>query len=76
MILGDPHVMPATAKMKALYGKKVIGSFKGKPIVPGVAGKGQGDFDLMVHKMVTHKGMSEASAKKIAGRAYQNKYGK
>jgi hypothetical protein len=64
-----------TPEMKKQYGDKVVGSYNGKPLVPGEAGQGQGDFNYMVQKLMATKGMSLQSATKIAAKAKNLKYG-
>lgn len=63
------------AEVKAKYGSKVIGMYKGKPLVPGEAGKGQGDFEFMVDKLKATRGMSDESARNVAGKIRWKLYG-
>lgn len=57
------------------YGDKVAGGYKGKPLVPGEAGKNQADYDFLVDKIRITQGLSTLSAKKIAGKVFWSKYG-
>ena len=50
------------------YGDRVVGAYKGKPLVPGEAGAGQGDFQFLVDKIRVTQGMDYGSATKIAGK--------
>lgn len=61
---------PANAsKAKLLSGsEKAIGIYKDRPLVPGEAGKSQGDFSFLVDKLHYHNGYSLDAAKKIAGK--------
>ena len=73
-----------TPEMKAEYGDKVTEAYNGKPCVPGVKGSAehpQGDFNLMVDKMVKIDGVPkevdnpEAYAKGTAAKMMNKKYG-
>ena len=57
------------------YGDSVVGVYKGKPLVPGEAGPGQGDFKFLVDKIRTIEGLSYNSAVKIAGKVKFRMYG-
>ena len=57
------------------YGDKVVGVYNGKPLVPGEAGPGQGDFDFMVDKLQVTRGLSINSAVRIAAKAKLGLYG-
>lgn len=66
----DAHITDGvTPEMKAKYGGKVVGTYKGKPLVPGEAGPGQGDFQYLVDKLIVVNGVDYATAAKIAGKA-------
>lgn len=71
-----------TIPMKAKYGDKVVGAFPThnmsgavamKPLVPGDAGPGQGDFEFLVQKLMIRQGLSEQQAARIAV-SYNNKH--
>lgn len=64
-----------TDDMRVKYGDRVIGAYKGKPLVPGEAGRGQGDFNFFVDKLRVTKGYGLAKATKIAGKVNQTLYG-
>jgi len=64
-----------TEEMREQYGDKVVGNYKGKPLVPGEKGVGQGDFIFHKDKLMVCEGLSETSAKKIAGKISWGKYG-
>lgn len=64
-----------TPEMKAKYGSKVVGAYKGKALVPGEAGRDQGDFQYLVDKLMVTRGLSKASATKIAGSVNAKLYG-
>jgi hypothetical protein len=64
-----------TSEMKEKYGDNVVGAWKGKPLVPGHAGRGEGDFQFLVDKIQITQGLSEDVAKRIAGKAFWRKYG-
>jgi len=57
------------------YGDSVVGVYKGKPLVPGEAGSGQGDFQFLVDKIKITQGLSHMSAVKIAGKVKFMMYG-
>jgi len=57
------------------YGDSVVGVYKGKPLVPGEAGAGQGDFQFLVDKIRVTEGLSYSSAVKIAGKVKAVRYG-
>ena len=61
--------------LQAKYGEKLAGVYKGKPLVPGEAGPGQGDFQLLVDKIKVTQGLSHASAVKIAAKVKHSMYG-
>jgi len=71
----DAHSEDAIAKAQKLAGKKAVGMYQGKPLVPGEAGAGQGDFQFLVHKLMATKGYSLEAATKIAGKIAHAKYG-
>lgn len=72
----EPHTKShITPEMKVQYGDKVVGAYQGKALVPGSAGKGQGDFKFMVDKIQVTRGLSEDAAKRIAGSTFWKKYG-
>jgi len=59
------------------YGDKVVGGYKGKPLVPGVKGSAsnpQGDFDFLSDKIKVTQGLSTLSAKKIAAKVMWSKF--
>lgn len=62
-------------EIKAKYGDKVVGMYQGKPLVPGEAGPGQGDFQLLVDKIKVTQGLSHGSAVKIAAKVKYRMYG-
>lgn len=53
---------------------KAHGHFNGKPLIPG-PGPGQGDFDLLVNKLMVDRGLDHVSAVKIAGKVRHNLHG-
>ncbi len=73
----DPLVKSTqpTPEMKVMYGDSIKGVYKGKPLVPGVAGPGQGDFQYMVDSIRIKQGLSHQAAKAIAGKVKVMKYG-
>lgn len=72
----QPHTEASiTPAIKAKYGAKVVGVFNGKPLVPGEAGPGQGDFDFLVNKLVVTQGVDPSIARKIAAKVNHNLYG-
>jgi len=54
--------------MQAKYGDKLVGMYKGRALVPGEAGAGQGDFSYLVDKIKITQGLSHASATKVAAK--------
>jgi hypothetical protein len=64
-----------TEDMTSQYGDKVVGSYHGKPLVPGEMGAGQGDFDYLVDKLQITKGLSLNSAVRIAAKIKLGLYG-
>lgn len=59
------------------YGDKVVGGYKGKPLVPGVKGSAnnpQGDFNFLSDKIRVTQGLSTLSAKKIAAKVMWSKF--
>lgn len=72
----QPYVASqATDAHVAEFGDSVVGAYQGKPLVPGVAGPGQGDFQYLVDKLRVTQGLSYSSAAKIAGKIKVMKYG-
>lgn len=72
----DPYTKTQiTEGMKTKYGDRVIGAYKGKPLVPGEAGRGQGDFDFLVDKLRCTRGLGIDAATKIAGKVTKTLYG-
>ena len=65
----------ATKAMKAQYGDSVTGAYQDKPLVPGEAGAGQGDFQYLVDKLVVTRGLSPLAATKVAAKIKWNMYG-
>lgn len=65
-----------TAEMKAQHGDKVVGVYDGKPLVPGEAGKGQGDFNYVKDKIMITQGVDADVARQIAAKSYQTKFAK
>ena len=63
-----------TAAMKAKYGAKVVGAYKGKPLVPGMAGRDQGDMTFLIHKLIV-SGISPGGAVTLAKSIASKKYG-
>ena len=66
-----PHGSPeAKLWFKNILEPHVKGTmeYMGKPLVPGEAGPGQGDFDYLVAKIQITQGLSYFSAAKIAGK--------
>lgn len=57
------------------YGDSVVGVYKGKPLVPGNIGPGQGDMDFLIDKIRVVHGLSYLSAKKVAWKVFSYKYG-
>lgn len=57
------------------YGDRIVGVYKGKPLVPGEAGPGQGDFQLLIDKIKITQGLSHTSAVKIAAKVKHMMYG-
>jgi hypothetical protein len=71
---------PGTSEAKAWWTKveadcKAAGMYQGKPLVPGEAGKGQGDFGFMVDKMRIANGYDAGLATKIAANIKYKLYG-
>lgn len=64
-----------TEDMVAKYGDRVVGSYQGKPLVPGEAGHGQGDFQFLVDKLQVTRGLSPSAATKIAAKIKMDLYG-
>jgi hypothetical protein len=67
-----------TEEMREQYGDKLIGSFDGKPMVPGEPGtlqNPQGDWDYLVAKIRVTEGLSQDAAEKVAGSIKQKLYG-
>jgi hypothetical protein len=64
-----------TDDMRTKYGDRVIGAYKGKPLVPGEAGRGQGDFEFLVDKLRVTRGLTIGAAEKIAGKIKGTLYG-
>jgi hypothetical protein len=64
-----------TPELQDQYGDRIVGVYKGKPLVPGEAGAGQGDFAFLVDKIRVTKGLEYLSAVKIAGKIKALKYG-
>ena len=72
----EPYVKSTiTDDMRSEYGDQVIGAYKGKALVPGQSGPGQGDFQFLVDKIKLTHGLSHFSAVKIAGKIKYLKYG-
>ena len=57
------------------YGDHIIGVYKGKPLIPGESGAGQGDFDYLVDKIRITQGLDYQSATKIAGKIQLMRFG-
>jgi hypothetical protein len=64
-----------TEDLATKYGDKVVGVYKGKPLVPGEAGRGQGDFGYLVDKLQVTRGLTPGAATKIAGKIKWTMYG-
>ena len=64
-----------TPAMKAKYGSKVVGAYKGLALVPNSQGSDQGDFIHLRDKIMVEQGLSEASATKVAAKIKIAKYG-
>lgn len=72
----EPYVQQQiTPEMKAQYGDKVVGAYKGLPLVPGEQGSNQGDFQYLVDKLQLTQGLSKMSAQKVAAKVRFMKYG-
>lgn len=71
----EPSLQNVTPEMQAKYGDKLVGAYQGKPLVPGEAGPGQGDFQLLVDKIKITQGLSHGSAVKIAAKVKYTMYG-
>lgn len=72
----EPNVeSQVTPELKAKYGDDLVGMYHGKPLIPGVAGPGQGDFNFLVDKIRITQGLDFVSATKIAGKVNFAKYG-
>lgn len=72
----EPHAKSQiTDDMVDQHGDKVVGAYRGKPLVPGEAGPGQGDFDFLVDKLQVVRGLSVNSAVRIAAKAKLGLYG-
>lgn len=73
----EPHCygQEIPAETKAKYGDKVIGMLDGGPLVPGEAGQGQKDFVFLCMKLKVCEGLDVTSARKIASKYLQNRYG-
>ena len=63
----EAHSPENISKAKQLH-PNATGLYMGKPLVPGVAGPGQADFQFMVDKLIYHDGYSPEVANKIAGK--------
>lgn len=63
-----------TEQMREDYGSKVVGAYKGKPLIPGEAGKGQGDFSYMVDKLQVTQALEWYEAREVAAKAYVKNY--
>ena len=63
-----------TPQMREEYGDSVVGAYQGKPLVPGVAGNGQGDFDFLAARIHATQGIPMDGAQRIAGKAYWATY--
>lgn len=71
----EPYVeQQITTEQTEQYGDRVVGAYKGRPLVPGEAGAGQGDFDFLVDKIQVTKGLSRNSAYNIAGKVKRMLY--
>ena len=57
------------------HGDNIVGVYHGKPLIPGEAGKGQGDFEFLVDKIRITQGLDHVSASKIAGKIRFKKHG-
>lgn len=64
-----------TDDMREDYGDRVVGAYQGKPLVPGEAGRGQGDFQFLVDKLQVTRGLSPLAATKVAAKIKNNLYG-
>lgn len=64
-----------TPELSAKFGDKIVGVYHGKPLIPGEAGQGQGDFEFLVDKIRVTQGLDYVSAAKIAGKIKFTKYG-
>ncbi len=71
-----PHLREQiTSDMYAKYGTKCVGAYHGKPLVPGVAGKDQGDFLFLRDRIQLTQGVDKETATLIAGHIKVMKYG-
>lgn len=64
----------APAEVKAKYGDNMWGFYKGKPLVPGVAGKDQGDMTYVIDKIRVEQGLDSGAAYKIASKAFKKAF--
>lgn len=72
----QPYVQSqVTPELQAKHGDGLVGVYKGKPLIPGSAGPGEGDFRFLVDKIRVTQGLSYSSAVKIAGKVKAWKYG-
>lgn len=70
-----PHVKAqVTPELQAQY-PGIEGVYKGKPLIPGEAGPGQGDFDLLKDRFRIIDGLEEVEARRLTGWIKYQKYG-
>lgn len=73
----EPHIKSQiTDEMSQQYGDKIVGVYNGKILIPGEAGKGQGDFEFLKDKLQVTQGLTETSATRIAAKIKWGLYGK
>jgi hypothetical protein len=68
------HSPAMIAKAKALGIDHPVGMYMGKPLVPGEAGPGQSDFQMLKDRLIYYDGYSPDVATKIAARVKYKLY--
>ena len=58
------------------YGEKLVGAYKGRPLVPGVQGQDQGDMSFVIDSIRVTQGLSSDQAFRIASKAREAAFGK
>jgi len=57
------------------YGDNLTGMYHGKPLIPGEAGPGQGDFEFLRDQLIVTEGFTELAATKLAAKIKVKLYG-